>query len=438
MTTIGVDTSPLQAAREWRGITMVAAALNAGLTAGQVEALENGEADAFSTTDEMIAAAVVYGASLGIGRDEAVALLDRSMFGNGVEVEIHDRPAAEPESAPTTGSRFTEAVRERSARIAERAAAVVKPTPSIDLPLEPFEPFDGSSFAVDPVEFDGPTPEQAVEASQEIHLGDHLTGGHSPWGADDEGIADDDEASLDMRDMPQGELETWVADRDPSSFGSAPAGSIATTRWGSGMHGALERLVGTDRADATMDWLGATSERVATVARTGRERLRQSEHATLIVAIGGGAILIALLVAIGGALSGGDDAKQSSAGSTTATTTASTAATPASKTPAKVVAKKSVKPAARPAMLPPAKLSVDVMNAGHQKGIAHRTADQLKAAHFRIGEVGNYRNSGYTQSTVLYRSGLDREAKALAKRLGITATRVAPGSSGSKLIVVTV
>jgi hypothetical protein len=62
MTMIDVDTSPLQAAREWRGIGLVAAAMNCGLPVAQAEALEEGDPSAFSSIDEMIAAAVVYGA----------------------------------------------------------------------------------------------------------------------------------------------------------------------------------------------------------------------------------------------------------------------------------------------------------------------------------------------------------------------------------------
>lgn len=431
MTTIGVDTSPLQAAREWRGIGMVAAALNAGLTAAQVEALENGASDEFGSTDEMIAAAVVYGASLGIGRDEAVALLDR-VLGTGADVEIEDRPLAAPS---TTGSRFTEAVRGRSARIASRESIVAAPAEfDVDLPLEPMEPLVGPAFPDNDLDFDGPTPEQAVEASQEMHLGDL---GMSPWERDELERAareDDDEASVEMvRDVaPQGELETWVADRDPSSFGSVPTGSIATTRVGNGLHAGLERIVGTDRADATMEWIGTTSERAAELARTGRERLRSNEHATLIVAIGGGALLIALIVAIGGALGGGSDKASNETAGTSTTAKVAPAATPTAAAPA---AKAPAKAATKP-MLVPARLTVDVINTGRRTGAAKTTAATLKSANYKIGTVGNAKGGGYSTTTVLYRAGLEREGRALAKRLGTTSVRQAPG--GVKTLMVAI
>ena len=63
MTTIDVDTSPLQAAREWRGIGLVAAALQSGLPVAQAEALEQGDTSQFQSIDEMIASAVVFLAS---------------------------------------------------------------------------------------------------------------------------------------------------------------------------------------------------------------------------------------------------------------------------------------------------------------------------------------------------------------------------------------
>ena len=87
MTMIDVDTSPLQAAREWRGIGLVAAAMTSGLPMSQAEALEEGDPSAFESIDEMIAAAIVYGSSLGIGRDEAMALLDRTVTRTGVQVQ---------------------------------------------------------------------------------------------------------------------------------------------------------------------------------------------------------------------------------------------------------------------------------------------------------------------------------------------------------------
>src|SRR5690606_31395215 len=111
MTMIDIDTSPLQAAREWRGISIVAAAMSSGLTLTQAEALETGDPAAFGSIDEMIASAVVYGASIGIGRDEATALLDRTVCRTGALVELPDVDAARA-AMPVGG--FSDAVQGRS------------------------------------------------------------------------------------------------------------------------------------------------------------------------------------------------------------------------------------------------------------------------------------------------------------------------------------
>ena len=100
MNTIDLETarqlhSPLQAAREWRGISLVAAARESGLPVGQAEALEEGTIEAFGSAREMIGAAVVYGASLGIGRDEAGLRAALATFAAPAPAAVLDRASVE-------------------------------------------------------------------------------------------------------------------------------------------------------------------------------------------------------------------------------------------------------------------------------------------------------------------------------------------------------
>lgn len=418
MTTIDVHTSPLQAAREWRGVSMVSAALNAGLTAAQVEALETGSVDEFASTDEMIAAAVVYGASLGIGRDEAMALLDRTVLGTGAEVELPDVAAGA----------FSNAVRERSARIADRGGAST-PVEGVDaLAVEPMHPVHLDAPVLDPITDDellvpepvGPTPEQAVSASQEMHVVDGVV--DAPW---------------ERRGGETGELEAWVADVDPGSFGSAPMRRVERhpllERIGATSFSLTERMVGTERAEVAADWIARVTERGSDLLRQGRERLRESEHATLIVAIGGGAVLIALIVAIGGAL-GGDEPQpaKKSTPAPAATTTAAPATGAAA--PAAGAATPATPAAVKP-MVPASRLTVNVYNAGSKKGSARRVADELKAATYRIGQVGNDKGD-FTTSTVIHPAGMEREAKVLARRVGAEAIQKAPGTTKQLTVVI--
>jgi hypothetical protein len=418
MTMIDVDTSPLQAAREWRGIGLVHAALTSGLPVTQAEALEQGDVSQFSSVDEMIASAVVYGASLGIGRDEATALLDRTISGPSMQVQV-DLPDAV--DAPAVGG-FSDAVRERSARMSQHEEQVFVPMavepeePSLDEPVAP-----AALEVTMPDVPGGPTPEQAVAASGEIHL-DDLFGPEAPW--EERGQT--------------GELEQWVAesdDFDDDSFAPAvrskPA-NATVARLGAVSHAGLERVVGTARADRAAEWTTEALARAASTARSGREKLRRSEHATLIVAIGAGALLIATMVAIGGALGGSEEPAKAKvpAGTgplVTSTATDTTAATPAAGTPAK---------AATPAaMLPPAKLRLNVFNAGAKKGYAKEVADKLKGQGYGIGQVENSKGD-YRSATVIHPKGMDREARLIAKRTGITTLEVAPGSSKDITVVV--
>ena len=423
MTTISADTSPLQAAREWRGLSLVAAAMSSGLTLVQAEAIEAGDPTAFSSIDEMIASAVVYGATIGIGRDEAMALLDRTVCGSDLQVEFPD--SAHPG--------FRGDVQVRNARIEDvpgaRSEAIAVAPFADDLGSHPvLDPInlDGTPLhpVTDPVSdrveaaatvHDGPTPDQAVAASGEIDM----TGAFSsdaPW------------------DRPAaGELASWVEGYD--DFDDSPSAVLAprlgTSRLVTGVHAGLERIVGTDRADVAADWMTATGSRISELLREGRERLRRSEHATLIVAIGGGAVLIALVVAISGAIGANDDT--STVGPET-NASAKTAVTAPAATDATTATKAADTTPATP-MLVPARLAVDVYNAGSKKGYAKTVADQLKGAGYRIGEVTNA-DSAYTTATLIYPKGLEREARVLARKAGITTMKPAPGTSRRMTVVV--
>ncbi len=421
MTMIDVDTSPLQAAREWRGVGLVAVAMNCGLPVTQAEALEAGDSSAFDSVDEMLAAAVLYGASLGIGRDEAMALLDRTVgreaaivnFPTVVSSDVHDQ---RPNGA------FSGAVQGRSARIAERDDIVATPAIVVD-DDEPLAP-----AAIErelPAVPTGPTPEQAIAASGELHLDDAF-GPDAPW----------------ERSGGTGELEAWVedfedyADEDAVRTMREP-GTGVFARIGGGMHAGLERVIGTDRADAAANKLRGVGSRSATMVRSGRERLGRSEHATLFVAIGAGAILIAIVVALGGALGGGNDegfgpvAKPKA--SEASTTSAGAAKTDGSNKSAKADEKSATAASAAP--LAPARITVDVYNAGSQKGEAKDIAAKLEAAGYRIGDVTNAKGD-YSGATIIHPAGMTREARQLARRTGITTLQVAPGSTTHMTVIV--
>ncbi|MBC7462216.1 MAG: LytR C-terminal domain-containing protein [Thermoleophilia bacterium] len=460
MTMINVDTSPLQAAREWRGINLVSAALASGLPVAQAEALESGDPAAFDTIDEMIASAVVYGASLGIGRDEAMALLDRTVSGEGVQVELPAALDARP------GHGFSAAVRERSARMTPVAETVqvepLAPAPAMFITDDELDAIAGPDaptgadaiedvpFAMDtpampahvstvfpivpsasactpergagPVAsepFHGPSPEQAIAASAEIHMGHALE--QAPW----------DRSGGDFT----GELEAWAAEGDDDL---APArtrsgrGSAIAARVGAFGYGATERVLGSERADGIADAMNRGLGRLGDTVRAGREQMRRSEHATLVVAIGGGAVLIALVVAIGGALGGPDPVNPATvrtspkleAPGIAASATDATKSTTKKKTPVAVTA-----------VLPPAKVHVNVFNAGSKKGYAKQVGDQLKAAKYQVGTVKNA-GGKYAGATVIYPKTLEREARVLARRTGVTTLQVSPAPGATITLVV--
>ena len=80
-------------------------------------------------------------------------------------------------------------------------------------------------------------------------------------------------------------------------------------------------------------------------------------------------------------------------------------------------------------------LTVDVFNAGSQKGQAKEVAAKLEAAGYRIGEVDE-RQVDYPGATIIHPKAMEREARVLARRTGITTLQVAPGSQTHITIVV--
>ena len=87
-------------------------------------------------------------------------------------------------------------------------------------------------------------------------------------------------------------------------------------------------------------------------------------------------------------------------------------------------------------LIPPARLTLDIFNAGSKKGYAKEVAAKLDAAGYRIGEVTNAK-SDYSGATIIHPKDMAREARILAKRTGITTLQVAPGSTRKITIVVT-
>ncbi|MBC7460451.1 MAG: LytR C-terminal domain-containing protein, partial [Thermoleophilia bacterium] len=82
-----------------------------------------------------------------------------------------------------------------------------------------------------------------------------------------------------------------------------------------------------------------------------------------------------------------------------------------------------------------AKVHVNVFNAGSKKGYAKQIGDQLKAARYQVGTVENA-GGKYAGATVIYPKALEREARVLARRTGITTLQVSPASGATITLVV--
>lgn len=429
MTVIGVETSPLRAAREWRGISLVAAARASGLGVAKSEALEDGDSTAFASIEEMIAAAALYGASLGIGRDEAMALLDRSI--EGAEGEAPAGTVLPVSSGTGSTEDFSVAVRARSV---EREIAAVLTTPSIKVDVTELAP---------PALFDNMPLPAAVSVADAAGLTGELPEMPQPP-ADDRSASERELNSsvasalqLDPEyravwEQTSSELESWAAAREQGlPFGGGVVGSIAPV---------AARLLGAQRAERVVAPITRAEIATRRSARSFREWLRRSQHATLIVAIGVGIILIALLIAIASAIdseSPAPDAKKSSNAPVLIAPGSPAPATDAPQATKKAPAAKAVTVKKRPPMLAARKVHLQVLNAGGRKGYARQISDGLLARGYKIDAVGNSK-TGYGSSVILYPRALQREAARLSRETSITTMDMLPATGARNSIIVVV
>ena len=429
MTTTGTYTSSLRSAREWRGVSLAVAARTCGLPMMQAEALENGQLDAFSSPDEMIAAAVLYGASLGIGRDEATALLDRTIAANGVATA----ETADENDTPAGNASFSMAVRDRSTAIQQRDDAgilTLEPlsvdTPSVgesgvfpgiaagqtgEIPVIPnalVQPLYGSS------ENTGELPSLPREAFEAANRAPQLSDNPTIQAA-----MQLDPGWRRALEQSQSELEAWAATGPKAPHPIARKAMELT-----------ERVLGPQRAERISTTVNrgaaATRQQIGTV----RTRMERSEHGTLIVALGVGVMLIAIMIALASVL---DSGKTSD---TTIGATKPTNPKPAATAPATTDPKS--QPAKPKPILKPSQIQLDILNSGHKSGLANDVAAQLKSKGYTIKSVGNS-DSKYQTAIIMYPQGLRREALRLSRQSNITTTDILPNSKGqTKMLVILV
>ena len=79
------------------------------------------------------------------------------------------------------------------------------------------------------------------------------------------------------------------------------------------------------------------------------------------------------------------------------------------------------KPAPEPMLplLPRARVSVTILNGNGVAGAAASEASRVRARGYSVGQVGNAPRGSYGHSVVMYRAGRVREARRLARDLGI-------------------
>jgi hypothetical protein len=70
----------------------------------------------------------------------------------------------------------------------------------------------------------------------------------------------------------------------------------------------------------------------------------------------------------------------------------------------------------------PAQVTVAVLNGTTVQGLAAQVGEEVRAASFKLGTIGNAARIDQTASVVLYRDGQARAARAVANRLGIDRT----------------
>ena len=71
----------------------------------------------------------------------------------------------------------------------------------------------------------------------------------------------------------------------------------------------------------------------------------------------------------------------------------------------------------------PAQVTVAVLNGTTVQGLAAQVGEEVRAAGFKLGTIGNAARIDQATSVVLYRDGQTRSARAVANRLGIDTTQ---------------
>lgn len=421
MSLISVETSPLQAAREWRGISLIVAARSSGIPVAAAEALEDGRGDAFGSVDEMIATAIVYAASLGIGRDEAMALLDRTIAAAG------EREAGDPEAMQTgsTGA-FSEAVQQRSTRTGPQVD--LTPLAFDNMPDRPSAAPALTAQVVDTVVVSDDAPTGDIPTAAELP-------DLPPIPAESDVVRAALEADNGYRtawEQSQSELEQWAAKYEQRG---GSAGTFLATRIRPRIEALLDRTIGTARTDRVVARAETMSVATRDTMLMFRNRLERSEHAPLVVALGAGIVLVAMLVMIG-SMMGNDNATPATGGPKLGSAaSALEQATQAAAVPA--TRQRGTKGAGAAQVLRPSQIRIDVLNAGHKKGFAATMAQRLDRLGYRINSTGNS-DTRYATSVILYQPRYQREAERLSRQTGITTMDTVTKGAGPVTITIIV
>lgn len=461
-----IETSPLKAAREWRGISLPIAARSSAITCAQAEALEQGDVAAFETIEEMVATAVLYTACLGIGRDEAMALLDRTLE---ARLSVSESAAGHtPDIELLPG--FSSAVKNRSRAIASRnsrpLAHVVLPSVNTassptytDLPVTPLtvknHPTVHEVTTAEPLgaEIVEETVPRAYLGAAIMSVANSVRGAAQVLSPDETGemtrVPADGAASVihsavsidqgyrDALALSEAELEAWTVahtTRRPGLIGTVSAHIDAASR----------TVLGDRRTDIATAKLRNTRARAREMGEQVRQYMRESEQSTLIVAVLVGIVVLSALVAVSSVLSDSPPSKQSSSqggpqisppapdlsDELKAQESAGNTATPEKTAPATSVKK-------APAVLPTTKVTVSVMNAGSTKGKAAELAQRLKGMGYTIGTVGNA-PSKYGTSVILFPSRFEAEAQRLSRQTNISTLDTIPNSGAATTANITI
>ena len=79
----------------------------------------------------------------------------------------------------------------------------------------------------------------------------------------------------------------------------------------------------------------------------------------------------------------------------------------------------------------PSTVTVSVLNATQVTGLASRFGQKVSAAGFRLGNVATASQQQRAESVVLYQPGNSRQARAVARRLGISQIEPADAQSAA-------